>query len=133
MGGGAAGRNGICGPGRISRCPRGGADWLGGRHWRSRRRGGAARGRKETKVPARSNPRLSRDGIQASKEDEIEDCELVLIMGNELSRGRSAENVLLGVINFLGVNRLLGEGRKEGIQTPREANRHCGWNDVNHV
>ena len=54
-------------------------------------------------------------------------------MGDGLSYCGTVENVLLGVINFLVTNGLLGEGRKEGIQAPYEADTRCGGNDVNHV
>lgn len=85
---------------------------------------------------SRPDPCFSADRVQASKEDKIEDVALVLIevgMDNGLSYGRTAENVLFGEINLLSADRLLGEGRKEGIQASNETDARCGGNNVNHV
>lgn len=84
----------------------------------------------------RSDPRFSGDGIQASKENEIEDSALVLIevgVVNGLSHGGTVDNVLFGEITFIGVDRLLGIGGKERVQTPYEAGTSSGRNNVNQV
>lgn len=84
----------------------------------------------------RSDPRLSGDGIQASKENQIEDSALVLFevgVVNGLSHGGTVDNVLFGEITLISADSLLGKGGKERVQAPYEGGACRGRNDVDEV